>query len=292
MKLRTKTPLLLLCALLFISLFPVTARADTGPKPSVQVTFSNLGDTPCYATLLSKTKSTGPASLWSGKDDDIYHSGNYEFDRAIWDAFTGYEDPDGFYFLQWSWRVDETKEFRWGYYPPSTFKILLYFPEQDQFYVSGICERYAFDSYFAIDASDLMPGQPLKAAKSYDYTLEILSLLARIVITIALEIGIALLFGFRSKAELKLLVIINVITQVALNVALNVVNYNNGHQVFASAYIGYELIVIAAEATLYCIFLKRISGERLRKHIGYALVANAVSFIAGFGIAKLIPGIF
>ena len=292
MKLHTRKPLLLLCVLLLITLLPVAARADTGPKPSVQVTFTGLGDAPCYATLLSEKKSTGPTGVWSGNEDEIYHNGTYEFDRAIWDAFTGYEDSDGFYFLQWSWQVNETKAFRWGYYPPSTFKILLYFPEQDQFYISGICERYAFDSYYTIDASNLNPGQPLKTVKSYDYTLEILSLLARIVVTIALEIGVALLFGFRSKEELKVLVIVNVITQVILNVALNIANYNNGQQVFVWAYFGYELLVFIAEAIAYCIFLKRINGEKLSKCIGYAFLANALSFGAGFAIAKLIPGIF
>ena len=292
MKLCKRTPFLLLFVLLLTVLLPVTAWADTGPKPSVQVTIKGLGDAPCYATLLSEQKSTGPTGVWSGNDDEIHHNNTYEFDRAIWDAFTSYEDPDGFYFLQWSWQVNETKQFRWGYYPPSTFKILLYFPEQNQFYTSGICERYAFDSYFTIDVSDRSPTQPLKAAKSYDYTLEILSLLARTVITIALEIGIAWLFGFRSKEELKVLVIVNVITQVALNVALNIVNYNYGQQLFVWAYFGYELLVFIAEAIAYCIFLERVSGKRLRRYIGYALIANTVSFAAGFAIAKLIPGIF
>ena len=287
-----KRAFLLFCVLLFVLLMPVTARADTGPKPSVQVTFTGLGDAPCYATLLSKTKSTGPASVWSGDDEEIYHTGNYEFNQAVWDAFTGYEDADGYYFLQWSWQVNETKQLRWGYYPPSSFKILLYFPQQGQFYCSEICERYAFDSYFTIDVSALTPTQPLTAAKTYDYTLEILSLLARILITVALELGIAWLFGFRDPRELKLLLLVNAITQVALNVALNLVNYNNGHQAFARAYLGYELLVFFAEAGVYCIFLSRIRSERLRKCIGYAFIANAVSFLAGFGIAKLIPGIF
>ncbi len=273
-------------------LLPIAVSADTGPKPSVQVTFTGLGDEPCYATLLSKSRSTGPASVWSGKDDEIYHNNAYEFDRKIWDAFTGYQDPDGFYFLQWSWQVNETKEFRWGYYPPAEFKILLYFPEQDVFCSSGILERYAFDSYFTVNALDLTPEQPLNTAKSYNYTLEAISLVARIVITIALELGIAWLFGLRSKKELRLLLIVNVVTQVALNVALNLVNYNNGQQAFTGAYIGYELLVFVIEAAIYCVFLTRNRERRPQECIAYAFVANLVSFLAGFGIAKLIPGIF
>ena len=34
----------LLCAVLVMMIFPITASADTGPKPSVRITFENLGD--------------------------------------------------------------------------------------------------------------------------------------------------------------------------------------------------------------------------------------------------------
>lgn len=289
MKRKTSKALILLFIFLLTLLIPITVSADTGPKPSVQVTINGLGDAPCYATLLSKTPSTGPASVWSGKEDEIRHNNAYEFDRKIWDAFTGYKDPDGFYFLQWSWKVNETKEFRWSYYPPSEFKILLYFPEQDQFCSSDILERYAFDSYFTVN---IISGQSLEAVKSYNYTLETVSLVARIVITIALELGIAWLFAFRGKKQLGLLLIVNVITQVALNVALNLANYHNGQQAFVSAYIGYELLVFALEAAIYCIFLTRNRERQPKECIAYAFVANLISFLAGFGIAKLIPGIF
>ncbi len=45
----------------------ITASADTGPKPSVKVSFEGLSDELCYGTLLSASKSTGPASVWDGK---------------------------------------------------------------------------------------------------------------------------------------------------------------------------------------------------------------------------------
>ena len=48
-------------------------------------------------------------------------------------------------------------------------------------------------------------------------------MVARIVLTIALELGIALLFGYREKKVLALLAVINVVTQITLNVALGMV---------------------------------------------------------------------
>lgn len=34
----------------------ITARADSGPKPSVRIQFKNMGDDLCCGTLLSKEK--------------------------------------------------------------------------------------------------------------------------------------------------------------------------------------------------------------------------------------------
>ena len=87
-------------------LFPATARADMGPKPSVHITFENMGDEVCYGTLLSRTESTGPASAWDGNPEHIYPGQDME----IWQAFVDYEDVDGYYFLQRSWLCSESKQ--------------------------------------------------------------------------------------------------------------------------------------------------------------------------------------
>ena len=126
---------------------------------------------------------------------------------------------DGYFFLQEWWNCSETNQLNWTYYPPSPFKILLYFPETDFFYVSPIYERYAFDSYYTVDLSDYTEDG-ISAEESYDYTWEGISLGARILLTILLELLIALPFGYREKKVLGFLAIVNIITQILLNVAL------------------------------------------------------------------------
>ena len=61
---------MILCIVTVSMIFPITANADMGPKPSVRITFKNLGDELCYGTLLSSKESTGPASAWNGKEED------------------------------------------------------------------------------------------------------------------------------------------------------------------------------------------------------------------------------
>ena len=301
-KKTSKIVVMLLCAVFIITNLSLTASADTGPKASVRILFENMGDELCYGTLLSKYESTGPNSVWDGDEDHIY---NYNLDLEIWRAFVEYKDTDGYYFLQTGWKVSNTKEIAWTYYPPPSFKILLYYPETETFAVSGIYEKYAFDTYYTVDMNgvnigsveyneDLSTNERIDAYRSYNYMQEILSLVARIVITIAIEMAVALLFGFRKKKQLLVLASVNVITQIILNLLLNVINYNSGPLDFELYYILFEIFVFATEAVLYCTILKKVSENPKKNwyYVLYALVANAVSFGAGFIVAQMLPGIF
>ena len=292
----------LLCTLLISALLTFAASADFGPKPSVRIRFSNMKNAPCYGTLLSKHPSTGPNSAWDGDEEHIY---NDNLDLDIWKAFVAYEDTDGYYFLQIAWDVSQTGEIAWTYYPPDSFKILLYYPETGEYAVSGICERYAFDTYYSVDMEgvaigsvhydeELSGNDRLTAHKAYEWKQEALSLAARILITIAIEMAVAYLFGFRGKSALLFLVLVNTLTQVILNVLLNVINFSSGQAAFVTGYILLELLVVVMEAVLYTFLMKRYTDatKTPRFYAVYALVANAVSFGAGLAVAHLLPGIF
>lgn len=316
--------LAILCAFLFGSPFTaaerIEASADTGPKPSVRVTFENMGDELCYATLLSKTRSTGPARAWDGTEDgkDIFNGA----DETVWRAFAEYEDPDGFYFLQWFWRADEKKTLNWTYYPPQIFKILLYYPERttndgaagNAFCTSDVLERYAFHSYFSVDMRNVQSGTigtiaKISATKSYDYSAELPGFFVRLFATLGAEILLALIFGLRAKRAFFTVTAANVVTQILLNLLLNVqLRINNIYGIF-TLYFFAELGVFLAEAALYCFVLgRRKNGENdvsgcgkdektlavysKKRLILYAFTANLVSFCIGLPLAYLFPSAF
>lgn len=290
MKKRISCTLILI--LLLMLLFPATASADMGPKPSVRITFTGAEGLTWYGTLLSFYDSTGPSSAWDGREENAY-TGEEDDGREIWEAFVAYEDTDGYYFLQEWWDCTETHSLNWTYYPPSPFKVLLYFPESGEYRVSPIYERYAFDSYFAIDLAGVTSGG-LVLEKSYNFGWETVSLLARILFTILAELCIALLFGYREKGLLRLLAIVNLCTQILLNVLLNIINYTGGSLLFVFCFVLFELVVFAIEAILYGILIPRRSTKPTGKGkaVLYAFVANAASFALGLAIAHWIPGIF
>lgn len=298
-------------------LFSSAVNADTGPKESVRIIFENMGDELCYGTLLSKTESTGPSSVWNGDENYAIHNENERFsysnlDYKTWKAFVEYEDPDGYYFLQEGWAVNGTKKLEWTYYPPKSFKILLYYPETEQFLVSGICERYAFDTYYTVDMEgctvntggetigsveydeNLSTDERIEAYRSYDYIKEFISFIARVIITVLIETAVALLFGFRSKKQLQLLIVVNIVTQIILNVFLNIINYKSGQIAFVLSYIFIEIVVFILEATVYCILMKKLSESHKKNifYVLYALIANGISFGTGMLIAEWLPGIF
>lgn len=299
------------CLILSFLCVSMTVRADMGPKPSVQIIFEGMGPEKCYGTLLSKDKSTGPSTAWDGTEGDARHNENelysYEnLDYETWKAFVEYEDVDGFYFLQEGWQVNGTKKLDWVYYPPSTFKILLYYPSTGTFLVSDIYERYAFDSYYTVDMSKfyqpteetqeqsevpeklVLIEEKIEAEKSYDYKNEIKWLIIRILATIIIELLIALFFEFIKKKELLLLAGVNIVTQVILNVLLNVIHYKSGAMAYVGGYIFFEIIVFTIEACIYCIYLRVLADKPKRKsyYVSYAFVANLISFLVGYFIAK------
>ena len=112
--------------------------------------------------------------------------------------------------------------------------------------------------------------------------------------TIAVELLIALLFSFRNKKLLFFIAAVNLVTQIALNISLNLVSYNLGQTMFIFAYALLELLIIILEANLYTAFLQKYGSTPIpkQKTITYALVANAASFIVGLSLIYIIPGIF
>ena len=288
---KRKLSQLIIVFLCMVMLFPIGVNADTGPKPSVRIKFENMGDELCYGTLLAKEESTGPASAWDGKEENIYLS---FVDRDIWEAFVNYEDSDGYYFLQWAWLVSDTKELAWTYYPPNEFKVLLYYPETNTFMVSDVCKRYAFDTYYTVDMDgieigsikyddNLSSNQRLEAFKSYEFKNEVKALGCRMLITVVVEGLIGLLFKFRNK-ELLYILFINVITQIILNVLLNI--YTGFGYYFV--YLSLELLVFVIEAIFYCLMFKKKKWHCVL----YSVVANVSSFVIGLYLANLFPGIF
>lgn len=281
----------LLCCLMIPAIIPLSASADIGPKPSVTVTVEGVPEgVVYYATLLSDLPGNGPLSAYEEGEETPYDEDPEQYE--ILQSFARYRDSDGYYFLPQFWECRGNDSFSWTYYPPDSFKVLLYFPDDGSFIVSQIYEDYAFDSYYTIDLEN--NPIPVTAVQSYDHSGELTSLVARLLLTIAIELVIALIFRLHEKKQLLLIGGVNIATQLLLNAALNIAYYYNGSRQAVLVYVFLELLVCIGEAVLYTQLIPRISQRDVTagRLIGYAVTANVISFAAGLGLVYLIPGIF
>ena len=278
-----KLLIFLTCLLMF---YPSHVFADSGPKPSVKITIHGLQEK-AYVTLLSKEASTGPFGVYE-KDEENNHFNNEFGPDEVWKAFINYQDKDGFYFISYFQECTDT--FQWNYYPPNEFKVLIYFPKSQSFITSSKSyERYAFESFYTISLDQQSSLMTQKGTHEVDMDIKqeiffnevTYHFIERVVVTILIELLIALCFQIKKKRELKIIVLTNIVTQILLNFMLQMLSV---YYISVFAFLCYTLLEIAViyiEAKVYQKYMKDRSKGEL---IGYATVANILSLLIGFAI--------
>ena len=293
---KNKSVFLILCVVFITAAFPTAASADMGPKPNITVDFEGLSGETYYVTLLTLEESTfRQHAIPSLIRDDLIHDYRewYKGDEVDYPAyvkFVEYQDEDGYHFLQHFRNCSETHQYVWTYDAPNNFKILLYFPDKDSFIVSEPYKRYAISNYFSASITGEVQPNTIyydNMDVSYDDSIETLTLNLgiRIVLTMALELAIALLCAYRGKKQIAFILAVNLGTQLFLNAMLHYIHASLGLFSVFVAYIPLEIAVFSIEAVLYTLYLGRLGKlkekEPARKPILYALVANTMSFVTG-----------
>ena len=292
MKRTIRVTVLMLVLVIALS---TVAFADMGPKPSVNLILRGFGDEEVYITLLAGTEGNGP---WGRVDENTEPPLTA---REIWLKFADFEDPDGYCFwgeLQKAELREDSKGtyhwYTWGYYPPEQFKVLLYFPAADEFVLCDTAtETYAFESWYEVTMTGEEEPQ-LTVTRTYGYTWEVVAFLARLLATIIAEVALALAFGFIYKRQLGLILVINVITQLFLNIVLQKNGYPSMFIFYVLEYFVLELVVFCIEAVAYASCLRKWDkGERNKMHpVLYAFCANLASFLLGYAASHAFPFAF
>lgn len=281
--------------LILMAALGIYAFADFGPKPSVVVEFENAGDQEYYVTLVAKEDKLGsPYSPITAEDqpetDDI----------AIWNRLVAYEDPDGMVFAGNVQKLTGDGAYVWGYYPPSEFRVLIYFPDTDSFVESSeILEQYAFDSYYQMDFNDLPEKwndavAAIPVTRKYNLLWQITAFLLRLAVTVAVECLLAVLFGFKGKRQMLLVLAVNCATQLAMN--LLILDESVGLFVFyVLQYALIEVGVFLAEGLVYCLALPKLATPEQNRNIhpiAFAFFGNVASFSLGFLLSNWFPMLF
>ncbi len=269
----------------------LNASADTGPKPYINITIEGKTDG-MYMTLLSYRDSTGPFSVYEEDNDHYDDLAKTDPIYIAHHKFIEYKDSDNYYYIQYLKSI-ENNEFKWGYMPPNKFKILIYDSANDSFITNNsIYEKNEFASIYTLTLNET------------SFTVEkinqgvgnhVLGFFIRLIICLSIEILLALAFGFK-KLELIPILIVNVITQVALNVVLAIDIYNNGFNmlsILTHSYIPMEIAILAIEFLSYFFIFKKFKFQRENsinpiRILLYTITANLVSFVGGFVIISIL----
>lgn len=265
----------LLCSVLFLLPTALPAFADMAPKPSVELTLYVYNDQHYAVTLLGNTTSTGP---WSTDTEYQSSFGSY----ATWEAFSRYDAPEGYHFLGYfkEYFGDAEKEFIWGYYPPQKFYVLLYNMDTGEFSISKEpVTRYAFTSQWQVLFDPEDGWMHVYTSQNDSDVLTLFS--SRLLITLLLELALgAALFGLTERTQQNLIGITNLVTQILLNLVLSYGLLSCDALQGALLTLGMELLVVLAEAFVYCRWLPWPAGKTPHP-ILYAVAANLLSFAVG-----------
>lgn len=271
----------MLAVLLLVPMLASTVSADMGPKPSTIITVPG-NDEQIVLTLLSDREHYGPNSPVEAGEKP---SARIEKDAALaeaWYAFRDHRDPDGFVFWGDVWEGGVS----WTYYPPETFKIAVYYPERDLLWVSRESyDRYAFRSHYrlvlpAVGEGAVSGQVDMVLKQETSMAGELGGLVLRIVLTIAIELALAGFFGFSSREQRRLILLVNLVTQVGLNGLLWSWYYFDGIMMAMLRLFLAELLVLIVETVIY---LRRLrEGESIGRTVLYTLCANGASVLAGF----------
>ena len=282
--------------LILMAALGIYAFADFGPKPSVVVEFENAGDQEYYVTLVAKEDKLGsPYSRIT--DEDEQHDVNID----VWNRFMHYENPDGMVFAGNVQKLTGDGAYVWGYYPPSEFRVLIYFPDTDSFVESSeILEQYAFDSYYQMDFNDLPENwndavAAIPVTRKYNVLWQVVAFLLRLAVTVVVESLLAACFGFTSKRQLLLIFAVNCATQLAMNLLMLTQGAVHIFMFYVILYAMAELGVVLAEATIYCLALPKLADRYYAegKHpLVYAVVGHLASFVLGYWLSNWFPMLF
>ena len=284
--------------LTFLMLFLISgliyqAKADMGPKATSDIEIIGI-DEAYYFDILFEVDERSAVLL---DEERIQQEIEYDYYRDNFpDVLNGYRDSDGFasytlyrgipHYISKTEGSDHL--YHLGYFsPPDTFKVVIV-TDAGKMFVSEIVNKTRFYASFEYDITDvtLVDGQniylnagTIVEVNSIQYGNLVFLVLVLILATLIVELLILLAFGYEDKKAYVKVGIVNIITQIILQLLIfyGYVYVWNIFGAFIFLIIG-EVIVFIIEIIAYRRILKEKSKGRATV---YAIIANIASFILG-----------
>lgn len=243
----------LFAAIIVCLAFYIPVVADVGPKPTLKVRIKNPPETAYHVALLTY-RSGEPSQEEMEKYIGKYYDGNYYLFRSP----VGKNVQDS----------NESGTYRFHYMVPSEFKVIVLTDDGTK-YVSNEIARKGFHTECTFDIQTGVLKEDF--ITEYNVKRYAVSAILCFLLTIESEMLVLLWFRLSFKKCLKHFFLINIITQIFLNV---VTIFINDIRVWAAA----EVLIILVESLYYRKRLITRNGELFpKRNICYGIVANLFS---------------
>jgi len=278
MKQRLRTLFVLVLAFMLLT---TTAFADMGPKSQLIVRIKNGPDEPYYLDILAQSQKHH--SMRNNLNQEELEALDGDLLAALiaavpegWHGCVSQGTEGAPIFGQLTAREDGTHHFSY-HGVPWTYRILMV-TKSGEVFLSDVQERTILQSSATVDwAQKTLTTPPTAVA----YIVQFLSTLLP---TLLVEGLILLLFKLWNRKNLKVFLLVNLITQGALALFLSISAVKNGVGImYILLFVPAELVILAAE-TIAC--RRHFTGCSRGRATAYAALANVASAALGFLIME------
>lgn len=262
---------LLVCVLLCLMVLPGTASADTGPKPAVTITVVNAPAGEYYLDLLI-TDPGGYANINPADYDPVLLQGLHDWEVDGWyPALAGGTDLPLFGALT----PGEDGTHRFSYFGlPETFRVAV--SSHDGAHAAWEpVTRTVFYTHLTYDWETNTITSATSPAAFYG-----IQFLSTLVPTLIVEGLLLWLFGFRTRRDWMVFLIVNLVTQAGLHlwIAADLISVGDSALQYMVLLVA-EVPILLVELIAYVFLLKEYSGLR---RAAYAACANVASYALGY----------
>ena len=246
-----------LLIVLLLLVLPITVFADTGPKPSINITLQNMTSSNYKIDLLSDFSNNK-----DNIDEIVEYYREYK-DEPIYKYHEGnmYATALRNFLLHGSIEGNKEKSHTFTYFGvPNEFKVIIQMPD-GSIKVSELLKKKAFDYDITIDVNDMKLVSENKDINKANY-------IKLLFLTVIIELVIALLFKTK---KYYIIIATNIITNSLLQFAMF---KNSGIILFLIL----EAIIFISE---YFIYLRYLDMDK-KKLLIYTLVANLITMLITF----------
>lgn len=213
-------------------------------------------------------------------------------DLTIQKSFEEYVDVDGFVLNSDIAICHGDTLLCWKGEKGSLFKVLIYYPQQGSYVISSKCRSFSHKSIFKFHVKDIAVS-PLIPVKCHASHYVIASFICRICIVIWVEIGIALLFGYRERGQFLYIGGLNLLIHIGEGIYLLYIAYQKGSLTLLMAYLGL-IIHVGIFKIIICtsgLMIVTVKEKHLLRNILYTSVEHIVSSLLNLFLLYFLPGV-